>query len=99
MTIPRDKLLHLAVGAVVALLTFGLWNLLVLVQPAHPVAVGLVVTAFIVGAAKEATDRLDNLLMYRRGLVAMHGVEWLDLVATTAGGVVAALVLVRLGWA
>jgi len=99
--IPKDKLLHLVVGAGVAVLGFVLWSIAmhVPVLAAHPVATGISLAGCMAGAQKEANDRLDNLLMYHRGLAALHGVEWLDLLATWAGASAVAWVLVRMGLA
>lgn len=101
MMIPKDKLLHLAVGAGVALLAYALWRVAMLVPAlaAHPAAVAISIGGLLVGACKEAQDRLDNLLMYHRGEAALHGVEWLDLIATWAGATAIAGSLLLVGLA
>lgn len=99
--IPKDKLMHLGVGAGLALVAFVLWTIAmrVPVLASHPVATAISLGGLLSGGQKEGTDRLDNLLMYHRGLAPLHGVEWLDWAATWAGSTAVALALVLLGLA
>lgn len=99
MLIPKDKILHFVVGIAVAVLAFFLWSLAmhVPVLAAHPLATGVSLGGCMAGAQKEGNDRLDNLLMYHRGEAPLHGVEWLDWLATWAGASVVAYALVRIG--
>lgn len=99
MAIPKDKILHLVVGIGMAVAAFLLWSVAmhVPILAAHPLATGLSLGGLLAGAQKEGTDRLDNLLMYHRGEAPLHGVEWLDWLATWAGASVVAYALVRLG--
>lgn len=87
MAIPRDKLMHLAVGMAAAALALVLWHLAMNVPllVAHPLPTAFSIGGALLGASKEAQDRLDNLLMYHRGEAPLHGVEWLDLAFTWAG--------------
>lgn len=81
--IPRDKLLHLAAGALVcAGVALGVS------VPAGILAAGLA------GAGKEAWDRWSNLRRARQGLPAAHDVDANDLLATLAGGFAAAVVVI-----
>ncbi len=97
--IPRDKLLHLVVGAGVALVALALWHLAMLVPvlAAHPIATGVSLSGLMVGAAGEAKDRLSNLAAAKRGLTPLHGVEWMDLLMTWLGSTALALALVGAG--
>ena len=101
MTIPKDKLMHFAVGAAMAVFALLLWQLAMQLAPlaAHPLATALSLAGFMAGAQKEGTDRLDNLLMYHRGEAPIHGVEWLDWLATWAGATLVAVALVKAGLA
>ena len=54
--------------------------------------VGLL-AAVLMGAAKEGADYLLNLQAKRSGALPLHGVELLDLVATSAGGLVVYLAM------
>lgn len=85
--IPKDKLMHLAVGMAVGALGLVLWSMAMLVPffMDHPLASAFSIGGVLLGASKEAQDRMDNLLMYHRGQSALHGVEWLDLAFTWAG--------------
>lgn len=98
--VPKDKLMHLAGGIACTLLTFGVWSLVTLVPlfAAHPVAAALSVAGITLGAVKEALDRLDNLIMYHMGAADMHGVEWMDFIATSIGAISVSVGLVALGW-
>lgn len=90
LLLPKDKLLHLAIGALVALCVLLLWVALAipgLVTLDNGVAACLIGSA-VAGATKEAADWMDNRIHPR-----MHGVEWGDAIATAAGGVPVALAL------
>jgi hypothetical protein len=99
--IPRDKLLHLAVGAGAAGFAFAAWKLCMLVPllAAHPLATAISLGGLMVGLTKEAGDRLGNLAVYHRGEAPIHGVEWFDVLFTWAGATVVAVGLVLAGLA
>lgn len=98
-SLPRDKLLHAAVGAGVAVVALLLWRLAMCVPwlAAHPLATALSLSGLLVGAAGEAKDRLSNQAAAKRGLMPLHGVEWMDLLVTWAGATALAIALVLLG--
>lgn len=86
---PRDKWMHLAVGLIVGAMLVILAAAQRALWPAffqqHPIFFLMLDGGACVHAAKEATDRLDNLLMYHQGRTAIHGVEWGDFFAGLAG--------------
>lgn len=89
MLIPKDKLLHAAVGLVIAGICLALWaaasHLGLVPLSGMPGAIAL--GGLIAGITKEGADYMDN-----RVNPGQHGVELLDVVATAAPGfVVAAL--------
>lgn len=75
--IPADKANHFIYGAAFFALVVHL------VEPQY----ALLATA-VLGVAKEIADVVANERASARGLPPPHGVELLDAVATTAGGVV-----------
>jgi hypothetical protein len=81
--IPKDKVMHFIVGAAiasVALLAWGAASALGLAPiTGAPAAAALAAT--VAGVVKEGCDYLDNKIVLR-----MHGVEWLDAVATALPG-------------
>lgn len=84
MTIPRDKLLHFAVGACIAAAAQAmLWLLVGMLLP----GVG-VVLAYIAGAVKEDRDAEANRQAAMQGLPAPHSVEVADRNSTALGGIV-----------
>jgi hypothetical protein len=84
MTIPRDKLLHSAVGACIAVIAQALlWLLLGLLIP----GVGIVL-AYIAGDWKEDRDAGANRDADAAGLPQPHSVEVADRNATALGGMV-----------
>lgn len=97
--VPRDKLLHLAVGVGAAVFAFAAWKLCMLMPllAAHPLAAAISLGGLMVGLTKEAGDRLGNLAVYHRGQAPIHGVEWLDVLFTWAGATVVAIGLVVMG--
>lgn len=99
--IPKDKLEHLIVGALVAALGIAIAVVAQAAWPsfykAHPWFLAAILAGAMVGAAKEGEDRLDNLLMHARGEAPIHGVEWLDFLATMAGSVAVALAALAVG--
>jgi len=76
--LPTDKANHFIYGSVIFLAA-----MLVLHTPLFCLAA---VLGFAV--AKEALDYMQNQAAKKEGLPAPHGVEILDVVATTAGGAV-----------
>lgn len=91
LKIPRDKLLHFCAGLAISAVTAMVWvavaqSGLVDVSGAWLAAV---LTTGVAGLVKEKADYDDNQIH-----VGMHGVEALDALATLAGSVpVAALLL------
>ena len=76
---------------------FTLIEVMVVLVIMGVMATGISLGGCMAGAQKEGNDRLDNLLMYHRGEAPLHGVEWLDWLATWTGASVVAYALVRLG--
>jgi hypothetical protein len=76
--LPQDKANHAVYGALIFLLALA-----ILRRP--DAAYGLVVLAAV---GKEALDWLSNQRAVKAGLTPTHGVEWLDALATCAGGAV-----------
>jgi hypothetical protein len=76
-TIPSDKLGHYFYGSLICSVIMCL---------THIVWLSLGVCA-AVAALKEFTDWLANYKAAKQGLPPPHGVEFMDFVATTAGGV------------
>ncbi len=84
MSIPKDKLLHFAVGACIAVIAQSvLWLLLGLLVP----GVG-VVLAYVAGYWKEGRDASANREADAAGLPHTHSVEVADRNATALGGMV-----------
>ena len=73
-SLPQDKANHALYGALIFLIGFAITRRM-------DVSYGLVVLASV---GKEALDWLSN----RRSEKPTHGVEWLDALATCAGGAV-----------
>ena len=76
--LPADKANHAIYGAIIFLLALA-----ILRRP--DAAYGLVVAAAV---GKEVLDWLSNQRAIRAGLTPTHGVEWIDALATCAGGAV-----------
>ena len=77
-SLPADKANHFFYGALIFLAALA-----ILRRP--DVAYGLVVLAAV---GKEALDKLSNMRAVKAGLLPTHGVEFLDALATCAGGAV-----------
>lgn len=108
MTIPSDKLKHLAAGAIAAifsaLIGAALGTFIKLLIPLWPWnaatacvtgAICAAVGAGMAGATKEAADKMDN---DRPDLPDIHGVSVADALFTTAPGIALAAVLVAIAW-
>ena len=76
--LPADKANHFFYGTLIFLAALA-----ILRRP--DVAYGLVVFAAV---GKEALDKLSNMRAVKAGLMPTHGVEFLDALATCAGGAV-----------
>jgi len=76
-SIPPDKLGHFFYGSIITSIIMCM---------THIVWLSLGVCA-AVAALKEFTDWLANYKAAKQGLPPPHGVEFMDFVATTAGGV------------
>ena len=76
--LPADKANHAIYGALIFLAALA-----ILRRP--DAAYGLVVLAAV---GKEALDKLSNMRAVKAGLLPTHGVEFLDALATCAGGAV-----------
>ena len=74
--IPQDKQGHINLGT-----HAGLIGLL-----CHPFWYSAILTALFVGLAKEGSDYLSNCEARAAGKPDPHSVEFLDVVATVAGG-------------
>lgn len=74
--IPLDKIAHFFVGAAIGVAGFLIWGPL-----------GAIVAAGIAGVIKEIVDYIQNEMAIKRGEAPPHGVEFLDALATTLGGV------------
>ena len=77
-SLPQDKANHAIYGALIFLIGFAITRRL-------DVAYALVVAAAV---GKEALDKLSNMRAVKAGLMPTHGVEFLDALATCAGGAV-----------
>lgn len=77
-SLPQDKANHAIYGALIFLAALA-----ILRRP--DAAYGLVVLAAV---GKEALDKLSNMRAVKAGLLPTHGVEFLDALATCAGGAV-----------
>ena len=77
-SLPQDKANHFFYGALIFLAALAIFR-----RP--DVAYGLVVLAAV---GKEVLDWLSNQRAIRAGLTPTHGVEFLDALATCAGGAV-----------
>lgn len=97
MTIPRDKLLHLAAGLVASGFGLLLWVAFDLALDVGRAALPPVVLAATLTAAmtKEAADQLANLQAAKAGQPAPHDASWLDMGYTVAPG---ALIAAGLIW-
>ncbi len=84
--IPQDKANHFIYGVVVSLAAMFVASTQAL--PIPLVVVGIV-SAFVVGAIKEAVDYIQN----KQAGTPLHGVELLDGVATGLGGVATSVTL------
>ena len=80
--IAHDKSLHLLAGAAAALLVYAI--ALTTIRD-HAALAGLL-AAVMIGAVKEAADRYANWRAAKRGQPPPHSVEFMDFVATAAGG-------------
>lgn len=78
ISLPQDKANHACYGSLIFLLA------LCLLRRADLAYAVVVMMAF----GKEAVDWLSNRAAVKAGLEPTHGVEWLDVVATCAGGAV-----------
>jgi len=76
--LPADKANHFFYGSLIFLAALAIFR-----RP--DVAYGLVVLAAV---GKEALDKLSNMRAVKAGLMPTHGVEFLDALATCAGGAV-----------
>jgi len=77
-SLPQDKANHFFYGALIFLAALAAFR--------HAdAAYGLVVLAAV---GKEAIDWLSNQRAIKAGLTPTHGVEWLDALATCAGGAI-----------
>ena len=76
--LPADKANHAIYGALIFLAALAIFR-----RP--DAAYGLVVLAAV---GKEALDKLSNMRAVKAGLTPTHGVEFLDALATCAGGAV-----------
>ena len=76
--LPADKANHFFYGTLIFLAALAIFR-----RP--DVAYGLVVLAAV---GKEALDKLSNMRAVKAGLMPTHGVEFLDALATCAGGAV-----------
>lgn len=83
ISLPQDKANHVIYGALVTLVALAVFHLFS-VEYAATLALALCTA---VGIAKEVIDYISNALNLRAGKPAVHGVEFLDAVATVAGGV------------
>lgn len=98
---PMDKAKHIVVGLIVAAIimllmaveksAFDAWYI------AHPGFFAIINAGLVVHAAKEAEDRLDNLIMYHEGRPPMHGVKFLDFLSGMFGTTLFALVFLWAG--
>ena len=76
--LPADKANHFFYGSLIFLAVLA-------ISRRPDVAYGLVVLAAV---GKEALDKLSNMRAVKAGLMPTHGVEFLDALATCAGGAV-----------
>lgn len=81
MSIPKDKLMHAAVGLAVALFCLALWAVASHfgLVPLAGMPGGIALGGIVAGMAKEGADYLDN-----RARPGSHGVELLDAAFTAA---------------
>ena len=80
--LPQDKANHVIYGALTVLLVIlTCW----LVGNPHWLLASLIAVV-IVAVGKEAVDWLRNAKAREAGLPPKHGVEWMDVMATLAGG-------------
>lgn len=89
--IPRDKLMHFAAGLAVAVAAAAVWYVVSRfgVVEFGQAWLAALIAAAVAGAVKEKADADDNKVH-----PGMHGVEALDALATAAGGLpVAALIV------
>ncbi len=77
-SLPQDKANHFFYGSLIFLAALAIFR-----RP--DAAYGLVVLAAV---GKEALDKLSNMRAVKAGLLPTHGVEFLDALATCAGGAV-----------
>jgi hypothetical protein len=77
-SLPQDKANHAIYGALIFLLALAILR-------RADVAYGLVMIAAV---SKEALDKLSNMRSIKAGVLPTHGVEFLDALATCAGGAV-----------
>lgn len=84
---PADKAKHAVVGAIVALAAGSLFALLGWVDYWRSAAIG---AALVAGIVKEVLDWLENRRLRKAGLAPSRGVEFADVVATLAGGLLIA---------
>lgn len=88
--IPADKANHAIYGALVfCAATLGAS----LFAPPRYLLIAAAAAVAVVAVGKEVADRFANWRAARAGLQPPHGVELLDVAATCAGGVLAALPL------
>lgn len=82
ISLPQDKANHVIYGALVTLIALAVFHMFN-VQLATALALAV---CTMVGIAKEAVDHIRNMINIGKGKPAEHGVEFLDAVATIAGG-------------
>jgi hypothetical protein len=91
MNIPKDKQLHLILGAISGVIAQGIvWKIIAPIP-----GVGIVV-AYLMGKGKEKWDAIENEKAKTAGKAEPHTVEIADINATAIGGLVIDL-LVLLG--
>jgi len=89
---PRDKLMHIAIGLLAGIFGLGVWLAAVAVgwAPLSGAPAACALASTVAGLAEEGADYLDN-----RMVPGLHGVEPLDALATAAPGVVTGLAVAQ----
>lgn len=99
--VPRDKVLHFLLMAVIAVVNAAAFLVIREIWPVfvmtHQLATFVAALGVNVGLVKEGCDWMDNRLMASMGLPPLHGVEFFDFLATALGGLVVAAWLVWAG--
>lgn len=90
MTIPKDKIAHFLAGLAIAAIVAAAWFLVAQfgVVDMRSAWLAALIAAAVAGVVKEKADADDNKIH-----PGMHGVEVLDAVATAAGAVPVAVLL------